>query len=328
MRKVFDRNVSFDALNTFATQNLAKLTAAESALAASPDSRDKTVELFSLFSTSGRLNEAQELTAKWAGRDALDPDALTARADLAARQGDRDRAVRILGSITEVRPNDRAIQTRLADLHEAAGNAALACEHRLALADMAPADAKLVADAVRCARAQGQVDLASQIKLDAGDKVREAVDKLLLASASSASSAPVAPALRGDVQIAAEWQNAADLDIALIDAQGKRTSWLGSPSKAVATVRGATSLRDETLAISGLPQGSYVVEISRAAGRDTGEAVRGTVTLRLGSDVRKVPFALTGARAEVGTVRVFFTSRLVPATDVPFQSQGWGRQGF
>ena len=82
-----------------------------------PDSRDKTVELFALFSTSGRVGEAQELTAKWAGRDALDPDALQARADLAARQGDRDRAVRILGGLADVRPNDRAIQTRLADMH-------------------------------------------------------------------------------------------------------------------------------------------------------------------------------------------------------------------
>lgn len=320
MRKVFDRNVSFDVLNTFASQNASKLTVAESALAAAPDSRDKTVDLFALYSTSGRINEAQELTAKWSGRDALDPDALNARADLAARQGDRDRAVRILGGLTEVRPNDRAIQARLADLQDAAGNAALACEHRLALADMAPADAKLVADAVRCARAQGQVDLASQLKLDAPDKVREAVDRLLLAAAPSAS------ALRGDVQLSAEWTSTADLDLALVDAQGKRTSWLGSPSKAVATVRDATSLRTETLALSGLPQGNYVVEISRAAGRDTGETVRGTVTLRLGNDVRKVPFTLTGSRAELGTVKVFFTSRLVPLDGAPFIQRPWERR--
>jgi Mg-chelatase subunit ChlD len=320
MRKVFDRNVSFDAQNTFASQNASKLTVAESAFAVAPDSRDKTVDLFALYSTSGRINEAQELTAKWSGRDALDPDALNARADLAARQGDRDRAVRILGGLAEVRPNDRTIQARLADLQDAAGNAALACEHRLALADMAPGDAKLIADAVRCARAQGQVDLASQLKLDAADKVREAVDRLLLAAAPSAS------ALRGDVQLSAEWASAADLDLALVDAQGKRTSWLGSPSKAVATVRDATSLRTETLAISGLAQGNYVVEISRAAGRDTGETVRGTVTLRLGNDVRKVPFTLTGSRAEIGTVKVFFTSRLVPLDGAPFIQRPWDRR--
>src|SRR6185503_16751048 len=144
----FERNGSFEALNSLARQNASRLVVAESALAATPDSRDKTVDLYALYATSGRIGEAQELTARWSGRDALDPDALLARADLAARQGDRDRAVRILGGLADVRPNDRAVQVRLADLQDAAGNAALACEHRLALADMAPADAKLVADAV------------------------------------------------------------------------------------------------------------------------------------------------------------------------------------
>ncbi len=55
-----------------------------------------------------------------------------------------------------------------------------------------------------------------------------------------------------------------------------------------------------------------MLEITRAAGRDTGDTARGEVTLRLNGETRKVPFTLTGARAEVGTVRVFFTSRLEP----------------
>jgi Mg-chelatase subunit ChlD len=316
MRKVFDRKVAFDAGNTFITTNASKLLAAESAIAASPDSRDKTIDLFAMYSTAGRLGEAQELTAKWSGRDALDPDALTARADLAARQGDRDRAVRILGGLADVRPNDRAVQTRLAELQENAGNLALACEHRLALADIAMSDAKLVADAVRCARSQGMLDLAGRIELDTTDKVRDAVTRLLVAPN------PVQKPLAGDVQVSAEWTGGADLDVALIDAQGKRTSWMGSPGRATTTARDVTSQRNETLAVSALPQGNYVVEISRAAstGADAASSIRGEVTLRLGGDVRKIPFSLVGPRAEVGTVRVFFTSRLVP---VDFGFGGW-----
>jgi hypothetical protein len=316
MRKVFDRKVSFDASNTFVSQNAAKLLAAESAIASSPDSRDKTIDLFAMYSTAGRLGEAQELTAKWSGRDALDPDALTARADLAARQGDRDRAVRILGGLADVRPNDRAVQTRLAELQENAGNLGLACEHRLALADIAMSDAKLVADAVRCSRSQGMLDLASRIELDTTDKVREAMTRLLVAPN------PAQRPLTGDVQVSAEWSGGADLDVALIDAQGKRTSWMGSPGKATTTARDVTSQRNETLAVSALPQGNYVVEISRAggAGADAASSIRGEVTLRLGGDVRKLPFTLAGSRAEVGTVRVFFTSRLVP---VDFGFGGW-----
>src|SRR5439155_21647263 len=101
-----------------------------------PASRDRTVELFGLYGTAGRLGEAEELTAKWSGRDALDGDALLARADLAARRGDRDRAIRVLGGMVDVRPGDRAAQIRLANLHEASGELALACEHRIAAAEL------------------------------------------------------------------------------------------------------------------------------------------------------------------------------------------------
>jgi hypothetical protein len=306
MRKVFDRHVAFDLTNAFEASSASRLTVAESALAAAPDSRDKTVELFALYATTGRVNDAQGLASKWATRDALDPDALTARADLAARLGDRDRAVRILGGLADLRPGDRAVQTRLADLWDNAGNAALACEHRIALADLAPSDPKLVAAAVRCARAQGLTDLAAVLRGDTTDKVREGVDKLL------ASPAPATAATRGDVQITGEWSGGADLDVALIDAQGKRTSWMGSSTRATVTSRDVGSTRGETLEIAGLPQGNYVLEIARASGRDTGDTVRGELTLRLNGEVRRVPFALTGSRAELGTVRVFFTSRLEP----------------
>ena len=309
MRRVFDRKVSFDPRNSFVAENLSKLTAAERSLLATPDSRDKTIELFALYSTSGRIGEAQELTAKWSGRDALDPDALMARADLAARQGDRERAVRILGGLADVRPADRAIQTRLADLQDAAGKPALACEHRIALADLAPSEPKLVAAAIACSRTQGQLDLASVLREDAGEKVRDAVDRLLLAAP------PAAPPMLGDVQVSATWSGGVDLDLALVDAQGKRTSWLGSPSKATVTSRDADSLGAESLAISALPQGSYVVEVTRAAGKDSSDSIHGEVTLRLGGEVRKVPFTLSGPRAEVGTVRVSFSSHLEPVTE-------------
>ncbi|MCK6586493.1 MAG: hypothetical protein L6Q76_02805, partial [Polyangiaceae bacterium] len=307
MKRIFERKGGFETVNTLASQNATKLVVAESAFASTPDSRDKTVELYALYATSGRVGEAQELTAKWSGRDALDPDALTARADLAARQGDRERAIRILGGLADVRPADRATQTRLAELHDAAGNTALACQHRIALASLALSDAKLVADAVRCSRNQGMNDLASQLRLDAGDKAREALDRLLATAPASSQQ------LRGDVQISADWTGGVDLDIALIDAQGRRISWLGSPVKASVTSRDVTSSRSETLALTNLPAGSYIVEISRASGADANAFAQGTVTLRLVNETRRVPFSLSGDRAEIGTARVFFTSRLVPA---------------
>lgn len=325
MRKVFDRKASFDSVNTLASKNASKLLAAENALASSPDSRDKTVALYALFATSGRIGEAQELTAKWAGRDALDPDALTARADLAARTGDRDRAVRILGGLADVRPNDKAIQTRLANLHDAAIAPAFACEHRIALADLAPSDVKLVAAAVQCARAQGMNELADQLRLDVDSKLRDAVDKASVAAIASSASSNV----RGDIQLTAEWTGGEDLDLALIDERGHRISWLGSPSKTViVSARDTTSARNEALGVLGLPRGNYVIEISRASGSASAGAapaatVRGELTLKLVGQTRRIPFTLTGGRVELGTMRVFFTSRLVPVEGFG----GW-RGGF
>ncbi|WP_437778408.1 FecR domain-containing protein [Sorangium sp. So ce1097] len=322
MRRVFDRRVSFDATNTLAPEGAARTAGAEAELAASPDSRDRTMRLYALYATTGRLGEAQELTARWSGRDALDPDALIARADLAARQGDRDRAARILGGLADVRPGDRAIQARLAELWDAAGRPAFACQHRVALADLAPADAQLVAAAIRCAGEGGMGELASQLRLDVTSAIRAEVDRRL----AQRDAAPPA-GLQGDVQLSAEWSGGADLDLALIDAQGRRLSWMGSTLGSVGVrSRDATSTRAESLALRNLPRGSYLVEIARASSGDGAspspssgapDVVRGELTLRLAGETRKVPFTLDGARREVGTVRVFFTSRLVPVDELP-----------
>ncbi|WP_437831083.1 VIT domain-containing protein [Sorangium sp. So ce1153] len=324
MRRVFDRHVSFDATNTLAPEGAAKTAAAEAALAAAPDSRDRTMGLYALYATTGRLGEAQELTARWSGRDALDPGALIARADLAARQGERDRAARILGGLADVRPGDRAVQTRLAELWDAAGRPAFACQHRVALADLAPADAQLVAAAIRCAGESGMGELASQLRLDVTSAIRAEVDRRLAQPDAAPSTV-----LSGDVQLSAEWSGGADLDLALIDAQGRRLSWMGSTLGSVGVrSRDATSTRAESLALRGLPKGSYIVEIARASTGDgpspsaapgAPEVLRGELTLRLAGETRKVPFTLDGARRELGTVRVFFTSRLVPADDVPWR---------
>ncbi|WP_437633008.1 FecR domain-containing protein [Sorangium sp. So ce854] len=322
MRRVFDRRVSFDATNTLAPEGAAKTAAAEAELAASPDSRDRTVRLHALYATTGRLGEAQELTARWSGRDALDPDALIARADLAARQGDRDRAARILGGLADVRPGDRAIQARLAELWDAAGRPAFACQHRVALADLAPADAQLVAAAIRCAGEGGMGELASQLRLDVTSAIRAEVDRRL---AQPDATRPAG--LQGDVQLSAEWSGGVDLDLALIDAQGRRLSWMGSTLGSVGVrSRDATSTRAESLALRNLPRGSYLIEIARASSGDGAspsppsgapDVVRGELTLRLAGETRKVPFTLEGARRELGTVRVFFTSRLVPVDELP-----------
>jgi hypothetical protein len=309
MRRVFDRKAAFEPAGAVVADVAAKLAEAERALAIAPDSRDKTAALYALYATTGRLGEAQELTARWSGRDALDPDAIAARADLAARQGDRDAGLRVLGGLADVRPGDKAPLTRLAGLYDAAGDAATACAFRVALAEITSSDPKAVAAAVRCAGEQGQGDLAAALRRDADAKQSAAVDALLAAPPA------VSTALAGDVRVSAEWSGAVDLDVALVDASGRRLSWLGAPAKIAVTSRDATSLRAESVAFAGLPAGRYLLEISRAGGAGDRAPARGEITLTLPGETRRVAFSLDGARAELGAVRVFFTSRLVPVDD-------------
>lgn len=313
MRRVFDRKAAFEATSSVADEARAKLFEAEEAHRASPDSRDKTVALYALYALTGRLGEAQDLTARWSGRDALDPEALVARADLAARQGDRERSVRILGGLADVRPGDKELLRRLAGLHEAADDRAAACQVRLALAEVARSDANLLADALRCADRRGQSELVAAMKRTADPAVRTAAERVLVTRGPDPAGA--APVLAGDIRLTADWQGNDDLDVALVDAQGRRLSWMGAPAKIGATARDTRSLRTETLALAGLPSGRYLLEVTRAGGRAGGAPVRGEITLTLAGETRRVPFVLEGDRLELGVVRVFFQSRLVPVND-------------
>ncbi len=308
MRRVWERRggVALD-LSAWHAREATKLSAAELALSTNPDSRKATQELFALVSQHGPFERAADLAERWAGRDALDPEALVARADVAARRGDREAALRILGGVVDLRPGDPAAQNRLADLFDRAGEPLRACAHRVALAENRPSDVAAQAGAQRCARAVGWPQLADNLAAELPADKRKPLDALL-------AKAPDAPnaALRGDVQIEASWGADADLDVALIDRKGVRHSWLGAGGKAKVTSRDVRGRRAEGLGFAGLAQGEYVLEVSHADPAAAAGPVHGVVTVRAVNETKQLPFTLVGPRAEVGRVRVFFESKLVP----------------
>lgn len=309
MRRVFDRKATFSADNALAKEVANLLAEAETAQRATPDSRDKTVALYKALMASGRVGEAQELTAKWSERDALDPDALLARADLAAMNGDRSRAMRILSGLSDVRPGDKNVQRRLANAFSQLGAPDLACQHRLALADLDVGDLKTVAAAVRCSGDQGLTDLSRTIVSNAPASIRDRID--LVARDLKLNDVP---ALLGDLRVTATWNAPVDLDLALVDKNGRRFSWLGSVVPTInVTAKDAGSTSTETIAVSGLQNGNLGLEVVRATSDGSKVPVSGELTITLpGGQSRKVPFTLTNNRVEVGSIRVFFESRLVP----------------
>jgi hypothetical protein len=303
MRKVWERTarivvpVDVPAITTEA------VAAAERA-AEGDTARTPLKSLYALYFKSGDIDRAATVAERWSAKDPLDPDALTARADVAAARGERDLAIRILGSVVDVRPGDHKAQWRLARLHRWAGRAELGCRHSSAVAQIRTNDAKSLSEAVRCAREVGQSGLASDLLSSADDATRTAAERLL--------GEPVADpnALNGDITLQATWESGDDLDLSMLEPEGYRVSWLGAPTKAVITANDVQSTQREGLALRGSSPGDYVVELTRPKGH-TG-TVRGTLQIVAAGERRSVPFVLDGGRTRLALIKVSSHSRLVP----------------
>ena len=236
--------------------------------------------------------------------EGLEHAALTARADLAAQRGEREEAIRLLGSVIDVRPGEVAAQRRLERLERWSGRPALACRHLVAAAELRTGDAALVSDALRCSRAAGDSLAERELLAPLSPSQRRAVDVRLASTPSDDS------VLRGDLRAEATWQGGEDLDLALIDGDGQRMSFLGAPTRAVISARDVTAHDREGLAIRGAKPGEYLVEIVRS--RKEGPPVSGELTLTAAGVTRRVPFRLTGTRERVALIRLRLVSRLIP----------------
>jgi hypothetical protein len=266
--------------------------------------REAVKKLYTLYFLSGDIQRASSVAEKWSEKDPLDPDALTARADVAAARGDRDLAIRILGSVVDVRPGDHKAQWRLARLNRWAGRAELGCRFSMAVAQIRTGDAKLIVEAVRCARDIGHSEVAGDLLSGADAATRRVIDSML-------GETPLDPsALSGDLRLEARWDGGDDLDLAMLHQEG-RMSWLGAPTKAIISARDVQSTSREALALRGGSVGDYVVEITRPVGHSG--VVRGTVDISApGGDRRSVPFVLDGDRVRIALVKVTARSKLVP----------------
>jgi tetratricopeptide (TPR) repeat protein len=311
MRRLWDRKGQITT--TRLVPLAASITAvadAERALAADPDRRSAVKKAYSLYAASADLGRASSLVERWVGKEPLDPDALTARADLAARRGDRELAVRILGSVVDVRPDDIASQKRLARLYRWSGRADLGCRHAIAIAELRATDPKLLADALRCARGGN----ASRWASDALSLVDEKTARL--AEALAATPAPDDTRLLGDLRVEATWSDDADLDLALLHPDGHRVSWLGAPTRELISARDVLDHHREGLALSGAKPGEYSVEIVRSAG--SSGAIHGELTVTVATETRRIPFTLEGQRLTIALAEIKMVPRLVPLEmDVP-----------
>lgn len=282
---------------------------ARDALQQNPDSRDRHRELYRWLSVAGELDEAAQLADRWIARDPMDLDALARKADALARNGERDEAVRTLEAMADARPDDASVLERLAVLHERAGEERQACAWRVSLAELRGADSQHQARAVRCLRATRDGAMAQRVLAAMDDARRAEVERLAF------EAAPQEPAVRGELQVSANWQGGAELDIALIDPRGTLISWQGGRSGV--TSSGAMSTDREALGVSRAASGEWLVEVVRGERHPSDDPVRGELTVSILGERRTIPFTLRGARVRVARAAVVRESRLVPASHAP-----------
>jgi hypothetical protein len=310
MRRIWVREASVvDAPSV----DFSRITTARTALALEPDSRAKHRDFYKVLSLAGQFAEADEVARRWTTRDALDPDALVRLAEVAARRGERDLSMRILGGIADVRANDKAQLQRLVAMFDRAGDTERACSMRISLAEAFSTDVELVAGAVVCERALNRsaaaqrwvdsiADAAQRTALDA------AVTRITAQNAASASAN-----VRGELVIDANWDVPADVDIAVIDPKGGRVTWAWGRTRGL-TVRDGLSQTRESIGLSSLQQtGDYVIEVSRAS--RNGPSLRGTITVRAMGRTRAFRLNMEGHEdtRRIGAVRITREERMVEA---------------
>lgn len=305
MRRIWERKGSIHPDETRPKAvNATSLRDAERELESHPNRRQAVKRLYVLRALAGELEQASKLAERWSEKEPLDPEALTARADMAARRGQRELAIRILGSVVDVRPGDIGAQRRLARLHRWAGRPELGCRHALALAQLRGDDGAELARAVHCGRRTGQSQLVEDLLAGATERVRKASERELKQLEKATDE------LSGDLRLEAGWTGGDnDLDLALLHPDGHRVSWLGAPTHSVITATDVLSTSREGLALRGAKPGEYLIEVVRSAGSGP---VSGNVTVSAAGSKKTISFSLDSTNKTIGLVKIAMRPRLVP----------------
>lgn len=274
---------------------------AEEELRLAPDSRDRHRAAVRALARVGRLDRALEISESWISRDRLDPEALAARADVLGRMGQRDEAIRVLSGVLDLRPDDQALQERLASSLERAGDTERACASRVSIAESHLGDPALVGAALRCERTAGFRSLADALLASVRDERTRA------RASDIAGNLPSAGSSHRDLSVDASWSGAVDLDITIVAPDGTRISWMGGRTTVVG--RDAAAIGRETLGLTRATVGSYVIEVGRTH-LDDHRPITGELRIRSLDSSRTIPFRLEHERVEVARARIRRESRL------------------
>lgn len=286
MKKVWYKEASVRDHGSPTTWEERQLDQRESRWDEEPNSRERTLSLVRWHLRMGHVDEAERMTQRWLERDRMDAEALVTLADIAALRGDMPRAEGWLASAIDVDHRSSALHARLADAYLADGDAALACEHRLARALVMKNDMQAQVDAVRCGASESRV-------LDAlDDAMRTRVERALRRDASPSR-------LSGPFKLEATWSGRegapVDLDLLVVSPSGRVVSRLGGAVGTGLTlvVGDATSDQREALTFKGSESGRWQIFAVRHGEVDEAPShVVGTLKITAHGTTRRVAFTI------------------------------------
>lgn len=296
MRKVWYKEASIAAgsreTDTWAERQLERR---ERSLDEAPDSRERTLTVIRTLVRLRHLERATRLTERWLERDRMDPEALITLADLALLSGNLERAENLITSAIDADPRSSVLHARLSRVYAETDRADLACEHRRSRALTARTDPAAQADALRCA---GPTE---------GERLRLGLDAELLRKIDRLLDSP-APQTRvtGPFRLEATFEGG-DVDLAVVDPDGRVVSWLGGAELQAGGVVGSDR---ESLTFKGRQNGRWQILAVRRPDPDSDRpdahdgpdgAVHGTLRVTAHGASRRIPFTI-GAEEAIGFI--------------------------
>ena len=252
-------------------------------------------------------NDALAAAADWQNRDGYSAEAVRAMAAEVARSGRRQEAARLYSGTSELAPTHVNTHRRVAEMYRELGDYAAAAGHfgaawslsagrRGTTGNADDALNYLFALAMSGQHSLFQLQQAAVASSGEYSRIRDRVAQLVESVHTGILAEWPRTTAKGPLRIDLE-TSGEDLDVLLVDPWGRVSGGLWRFGTDVSRMLHTDG---ETLWANSLLEGAYQVVIARTDGLNG--PTRGTVTVSLKGNRKKIPFAFTGASEAVATV--------------------------
>lgn len=228
--------------------------------AAEPNNRSKRMRLIRAHVRAGDIGEAAAETRLWLKFNPFDPEALVQQAQIMAYEGNAKHALAQLESALDTAPRGKWLQERIHKAYIALADPGRSCAHDVARQAVRTRPRKGVPAILECPP-------ITDVGVWFGAPPRPV-------GAPPEGATATAKQLRGHLQVAIEWTGDGDIDIQLIEPNGRVLHWLSQRQKLVVSDLRATA--HERLTLPRMRNGTYRVRLVRVRGAKPLQ-VRGTV---------------------------------------------------